>query len=427
MNEPTSLLFGLTEFDVVHVDRLDSEVLVIIEVTADEGGCPGCGVFSSRVKDRPLVRVKDLPACGQRTQVWWRKRRLACTEAACPVGSFTQTSTAIRPRARVSARLRDCLARAIAGSNRSVAEVAREHGVGWHTAHGALIHAAAAWLPAPEPTTVLGIDETRARSVRWIRQEAGWRPSDPWMTSFVNAEAATSGRLLGLTQGRTGACVKGWLAEQTPAFRAGIAVVVIDPSAPYASGIRAALPDALIAVDHFHLVQLANQMVTDVRQRVTREQLGRRGRATDGPWAHRRMLLTAGDRLSPKQLARLGRVLDADDPTEEIGAAWACKELLRLALQAHDPWDIRDRMWRFFTACADADMPETSRLASTVDTWWPHILVFLKLRVTNARTEGFNRIIKQVKHVGCGFTNMDNYERRIMAHIALTRVASPAA
>ena len=98
-----------------------------------------------------------------------------------------------------------------------------------------------------------------------------------------------------------------------------------------------------------------------------------------------------------------------------------------MALQAHDPWDIRDRMWRFQAACADADMPETTRLASTVDTWWPHILVFLQLRVTNARTEGFNRIIKQVKRVGCGFTNMTNYERRIMAHIALTRAASPAA
>ncbi len=182
------------------------------------------------------------------------------------------------------------------------------------------------------------------------------------MTSFVNADPHAPGRLLGLAPGRTGACVKGWLAAQTPEFRAGIAVVVIDPSAPYASGIRAALPDALIAVDHFHLVQLGNQMVTDVRQRVAREQLGRRGRATDGPWAHRRMLLTAGDRLSARQLARLGRVLDADDPTQEIGAAWACKELLRLALQARDPWDIRDRMWRFHTACADADMPETTRL-----------------------------------------------------------------
>ena len=199
--------------------------------------------------------------------------------------------------------------------------------------------------------------------------------------------------------------------------------VVIDPSAPYAAGIRACLPHAQIAVDHFHLVQLANQMVTEVRQRVARERHGRRGLATDAAWAHRQMLLTAGDRLSKRQLARLKTVLATDDPTNEIGAAWGCKELLRQLLAARDPWDIRDRLWRFHNACAEAALPEAARLAATIDTWWPHIMVFLKLRVTNARTEGFNRIIKQVKRTGCGFRNMDNYERRIMAHIALTRNA----
>jgi transposase len=61
------------------------------------------------------------------------------------------------------------------------------------------------------------------------------------------------------------------------AFREGIELVVIDPSAPYAAGVRAALPHARIAVDKWHLVALANQMVTEVRQRVTRERLGRRG------------------------------------------------------------------------------------------------------------------------------------------------------
>jgi len=63
----------------------------------------------------------------------------------------------------------------------------------------------------------------------------------------------------------------------------------------------------------------------------------------------------------------------------------------------------------------------TTRLAHTIETWWPAILVALTERVTNARTEGFNRIIKQVKRVACGFRNMDNYRRRIMAHIAVTR------
>src|SRR5215213_6194957 len=82
---------------------------------------------------------------------------------------------------------------------------------------------------------------------------------------------------------------------------------------------------------------------------------------------------------------------------------------------------IRDALWRFYDAAAAADMPETTRLATTIETWWPAVLVALTAEVTNARTEGFNRIIKQTKRVACGFRNMDNYQRRIMSHITLTR------
>jgi transposase len=46
---------------------------------------------------------------------------------------------------------------------------------------------------------------------------------------------------------------------------------------------------------------------------------------------------------------------------------------------------------------------------------------------SNARTEGFNRIIKQTKRVACGFRNMDNYQHRILAHIAITRPQPAAA
>ena len=83
--------------------------------------------------------------------------------------------------------------------------------------------------------------------------------------------------MLGLAPGRSGACVKDWLAEQTPEFRDAVQVVVIDTSARYASGIRAALSQARVAVDRWHLVALANQVVTEVHQRATRELLGRRG------------------------------------------------------------------------------------------------------------------------------------------------------
>ena len=222
--------------------------------------------------------------------------------------------------------------------------------------------------------------------------------------------------------------MEGWLALQSSEFRVAVRVVAIDPSAPYASGIRRALPHARIVLDHFHLVMLANAMVTDVRQRVLREQLGRRGMKVDPAWSHRRLLLRGGDQLSPKALARLKTVFTSDDPTNEISAAWACKELLRQLLAAHGPTrysrhETAHRRTRFLAACLTADMPETTRLAATIMKWWPEIEGFLELGITNARTEGCNRVIKQIKRVACGFRNQANYERRIMLHSAALRAA----
>ena len=361
MDDTTSLLFGLDSFRVVDVVRVaDRVVQVVVETVEHQGFCPECGVVSTKVKDRSLVRIRDLPAADAQVALWWRKRRLACQEPSCPRRSFTPATKEIPARSRLTVRLRLRLAQAVARSNRAVSEVAGEYRVSWRTVHKAFIVACADWLPPPAPTRVLGIDETRARTVRWILQDVGWRRSDPWMTSFVNADTTGAGLLLGLAPGRSGGCVRTWLGEQTPQFRTGIELVVIDPSAPYASGIRAALPHARIAVDHWHLVRLANDMLTEVRQRVTRYLHQRRGLASDPVWAHRRMLLTAGNRLSRKQLTRLNRVLAADDPTGEIGAAWGCKELLRQLLAQHDPTRIRQALWRFYTACADANMTETS-------------------------------------------------------------------
>ena len=79
---------------------------------------------------------------------------------------------------------------------------------------------------------MLGIDETRARTVRWVLADAGWRRTDPWLTSFVDADPTRQGPLLGLAPGRSGACVAGWLAAQTPRFRAGISGVLVVPYRP---------------------------------------------------------------------------------------------------------------------------------------------------------------------------------------------------
>ncbi len=82
MPEATSVLLGIEdEFDVEDVARTGpGPVKIIIEMQSVEGPCPACGVLSARIKDRPLRRIKDLPASGQTVELWWRKRRLMCGE-----------------------------------------------------------------------------------------------------------------------------------------------------------------------------------------------------------------------------------------------------------------------------------------------------------------------------------------------------------
>ena len=124
--DPMAVLVGLEEeFSVLSVDRVDpTTVKMIIEQTAKEGPCPACGLLSAVAKQRPLRRLKDLPACGQTVELWWRKRRLVCTERLCARNTFTQVCAAVRPRGRVTERLRQRVARAIAESNRAVSDVA---------------------------------------------------------------------------------------------------------------------------------------------------------------------------------------------------------------------------------------------------------------------------------------------------------------
>lgn len=63
-----------------------------------------------------------------------------------------------------------------------------------HRAHRA-DHRGCAVVATTAADRVLGIDETRARRVRWLLEPAGWRRSDPWLTSFVDVDTTGLGML----------------------------------------------------------------------------------------------------------------------------------------------------------------------------------------------------------------------------------------
>ena len=74
------------------------------------------------------------------------------------------------------------------------------------------------------------------------------------MTTILNLDR---GQVLGVVDGRDHKGVGDWLFARPLQWPLGVQVIAIDPSAAF----RMWLPRIAVAVDHFHLVSLANQVV----------------------------------------------------------------------------------------------------------------------------------------------------------------------
>jgi transposase len=201
--------------------------------------------------------------------------------------------------------------------------------------------------------------------------------------------------------------------------------VSIDMSTVYKSAVLSSglLPNARLVVDPFHLVQLANKMVGDVRRRRTYARRGRRGRAGDLEYTIKNLLRRGQERLSTTARHKLLCALaDLGEDGRQIGAAWRAKELLRDLVKlspnrtglAATRDQVTKALEKFFTfaATTGATVPEIQTLAETVSTWRAEVARAVLTGHSNAAAEGVNRLIKLVYRTAFGLTDVTNQQRR---------------
>ena len=345
------------------------------------------------------------------------------SEYSCERKSFCEATPQVPRRARSTRRLRETVLDAVIDSGRAVSETAMAFGVSWWLVQQ-VIGDAALRLPDVDRLSprMLGIDEHRYRSVRFF-QDPGtkvWTRYEPWKTTIVDLD---TGQVLGIVDGRDHKGVGDWLFARPLQWRLGVQVVAIDPSAAFRKALRMWLPRTAVSVDLFHLTMLANDMLTTVRQGLSQQVRGRRGRATDSAWANRMLLLKADENLSERARYRLAGVFSADDATGSLEAAWQVKEQLRTLLQT----DSLEAASAAKNAVADlvdrAAMPETNTLYRTVCRWWAEIEVLIVTGATTAKVEANNTAIKHIKRTARGYRNPDNYKSRILLRSAARMAA----
>ncbi|MBI1918295.1 MAG: ISL3 family transposase [Planctomycetes bacterium] len=387
----------------------DGETWVMIETVPEPVGCPQCGVVASS-KDRRPAKLRDLEVSGRPVVVVWVKRVWKCEESACPTKSWTEQRSFAGLRKVLTERVRAEICRQVGENNCSVAEQARRFGVGWHTAMAAVEDHGRPLVDDParlEGVRALGVDET---SFLKATPDAATQ----YVTSFVDLDRSL---VLDLVPGRDATAVRTWLKARGPEWRGEIEVCAIDPHRGYLNGIRAEVSRAVLVLDPFHAVRLANRRVDAARRRVQNETLGHRGRKNDPLYQVRKILLMGAERHTERSAGRLEAALAAADPFEEVGCVWVAKELLRDVYKADGRRDAEKRLFRFYSWCADhADIPEIMTLALVIEEWQAQLLNYFDRRYSNGRTEALNLSIKNVKRVGHGFASFKNYRLRVLLH-----------
>jgi len=233
-------------------------------------------------------------------------------------------------------------------------------------------------------------------------------------------------RVLDVIEGRSKTVLGDWLVQRGDGWCAQICLATLDPAAGYRSALLEHLPNVTLVVDHWHAIKLANTAIDDIRRRVQQATLGRRGHKHDPLYRGRRVFVTGFERLTAERAAWMFELLADGDPDGEVAAAILAKELLREVYSAVDEAHARRRLVVFFQHCADADVPELRRLATTVDRWADHVLAYHRTgRASNGRVENIHMLTEKIRRNSHGFTNIDNYRRRIIGRLGIKWATVP--
>src|SRR4051812_24553478 len=409
--EPTracELLVGLEDMRVLEVEEADDGLRVVVESKATVVGCAGCE-SRAQVKDRPVVVFGDLACFGRPVTLVWRKRRWRCPEAACPVGSWTETNPQVAaPRCGLTRRAGLWACQQVGYHARPVSKVAEELGCSWAAAMSAVTVYGTPLVDDParvEGVELLGVDET---SFLKATPTAATR----WVSAAVDVGRR---RVIDVFEGRNASDLDAWLEGRPEAWKAAVTVTVADLHEPFRAAFGRHLGHATQVADPFHVVGVGTRAVDSVRRRVQNETLGHRGRRADPLYRARKLLTLAAERLNPTGEARLRGLLRAGDPARQVYDTWAAKEGLPdlYTLAGAPPRQVYARgaekeaprapsppagapplaaVWldRLIGDLDDSQVPELGGMARTLRRWRAQILAWHTTGASNGPAEAMN-------------------------------------
>ncbi len=318
-------------------------------------------------------------------------RRGRCEEDGCWVRDSFES---IAPYKRKTRRLRKALHDQSLGG-RSVKEVAKSYQVGYHATYDAAFQFAGSGRKRALPE-LMGIDEFAKRK---------GQDYDTILLDLNNR------RTIDILEDRSKDDIIKYLQCRSEQDRHRVRAVCMDLSDLFASAIRAALPDAVIVADRFHVMQLPVKVMDKVRCAIQR---GLPKGEKEPIFKARYILTKPAKKLNEEQLTLRNEIRAKYPAIDEV----ACRiEELRDWYQHPYKYlgSARNALEAIIEKAANSDIEELRTLAKTLEKWKNEIVAYMRYRITNGPTEGRNNKVKTIKRQAYGHWNRVNLRSRILA------------
>ncbi len=194
--------------------------------------------------------------------------------------------------------------------------------------------------------------------------------------------------------------------------RARIEAVAMDMSQAYITAVRSNLPHATIVFDHFHVIKLMNEKLTELRRDLYREttDLLQKGVLKGSRW----LLLKNPENLRDdrNERARLEEALSLNKP---LATAYYMKEDLRRLWSFPNKATATAHLQDWIARAEASGIRILKDLAKTLATHRTGILAYYDHRISTGPLEGTNNKIKTLQRQAYGFRDRAFFILRIYA------------
>ena len=372
----TRNILNLSSYNVTYVHEDEHDYQISADSIHAPVACSNCQSHNLIGFGRREQLINDLPIHGKRVGIYVNARRMKCRSCN---KTFTEELPDINTGHKMTQRLVKWIGEQ--SINRTFISVAEEVGIAESTVRTIFRN----YINQLE-------EQIRFETPKWMGIDEIHIIKKPRCV-ISNIEHNTAVEVL---SDRTKKTVINYLQRLENSDK--VRYVAMDMWKPYRDAIQAALPDATIVIDKFHVVRMANDALDKIRKE-HRSQLTQKQRR--GLMRERYVLLKRRHALNQEDAFKLDG-WSKNYPM--LGAAYDAKEAF------YSIWDLDSKIdaqhayeiWK--NGLPEEIKPGYSDLIRAVDNWHQHIFTYWDHPVTNAYTESLNSLIRIMNRLGRGYS-----------------------